>query len=122
MSGIGSAIRGTAGASVIVLGFAFKDIAENFIAGVILSFNRPFHINDTVQIEEVFGKVKSMEFRYTKTATFDGRNVYIPNADILTKPVVNFTEDGFFRTDFLVGITYENNIEEAKKIIMGLPQ
>lgn len=117
LSSIAGAIVATAGASAIVIGFAFKDIAENFLAGVILAFNRPFHVNDTVQIENVFGKVKSMEFRYTKIATFDGRNVYIPNADVLTKPVYNYTEDGFYRVDFVVGIAYENDIEKAKEII-----
>jgi len=117
LSGIAGALVATAGASAIVIGFAFKDIAENFLAGIILAFNRPFHVNDTVQIENVFGKVKSMEFRYTKITTFDGRNVYIPNSDVLTKPVFNFTEDGFYRSDFIVGIAYENNIEKAKEII-----
>ncbi len=117
LSGIAGAILATAGASAVVLGFAFKDIAENFLAGIILAFNRPFHVNDTVQIEGVFGKVKTMEFRYTKITTFDGRNVYIPNADVLTKPVFNYTEDGFFRLDFIVGIAYENDIEKAKEII-----
>jgi small-conductance mechanosensitive channel len=117
LSGIAGAIMATAGASAIVIGFAFKDIAENFLAGIILAFNRPFHVDDTVQIENVFGKIKSMEFRYTKITTFDGRNVYIPNADVLTKPVFNYTEDGFFRADFIVGIAYENDIEKAKKLI-----
>lgn len=119
LSGIAGAILATAGASAVVLGFAFKDIAENFLAGIILAFNRPFNVNDTVQIENVFGKVKSMEFRYTKIATFDGRNVYIPNADVLTKPVFNYTEDGFYRADFVVGIAYENDIEKAKAIIIS---
>ncbi len=117
LSGIAGALLATAGASAVVIGFAFKDIAENFLAGIILAFNRPFQINDTVQIEDVFGKVQAMEFRYTKIATFDGKNVYIPNADVLTKPVFNYTEDGFFRTDFIVGIAYEDNIAEAKEVI-----
>ncbi|CAN5721049.1 hypothetical protein BH11BAC3_BH11BAC3_24400 [soil metagenome] len=117
LSGIAGAILATAGASAFVIGFAFKDIAENFLAGIILAFNRPFHVNDTVKIEDVFGKVLEMEFRYTKIATFDGRNVYIPNSDVLTKPVFNYTEDGFFRTDFLVGIAYEDDIEKAKQLI-----
>jgi len=115
LSGIAGAILATAGASAVVLGLAFKDIVENFLAGIILAFNRPFHVNDTVQIENVFGKVKTMEFRYTKIATFDGRNVYIPNADVLTKHVFNYTEDGFYRADFVVGIAYENIILKKQK-------
>jgi len=117
LSNIAGTIMTMVGASAVVLGFAFKDIAENFLAGIILAFNRPFHVNDTVQIENVFGKVKAMEFRYTKIVTFDGRNVYIPNSDVLTKPVFNYTEDGFFRTDFILGIAYENDAKKAKEII-----
>lgn len=117
LSSIAAAILATAGASAIIVGFAFKDIAENFLAGIILAFNRPFNVNDTVKVQDVFGKVKEMEFRYTKIATFDGRNVYIPNSDVLKNPVYNYTEDGFFRADFVVGIAYENNIQKAKDLI-----
>ena len=118
LQGIASALFTAAGASALILGFAFKDIGENFISGIILSFNRPFDVNDTVQIGEIFGKVKSMEFRYTKLKTFDGKDVYIPNSDVIKKPVFNYTEDGFFRMDFLVGIAYENNFADAEKIIL----
>lgn len=117
LSGIAGALMATAGASAVVIGFAFKDIAENFLAGIILAFNRPFHVDDTVQIESVFGKVESMEFRYTKIITFDGKSVYISNSDVLTKPVFNYTEDGFFRTDFVLGIAYENDTNKAKQLI-----
>lgn len=118
LSGIAGAIMAAAGASAVVLGFAFKDIAENFLAGIILAFNRPFHVDDTVQIESIFGEVKSMEFRYTKIVTFDGRIVYIPNADVLTKPVINFTEDGYYRNEFIIGIAVSHDIERAKQLIM----
>ena len=116
--GIAQGVLTAAGASAVVFGFAFKDIGENFIAGIILAFNRPYNVNDTVEIGENFGKVKSLEFRYTKFKTFDGRDVYIPNSDVLTKPVTNYTEDGFYRWNFTVGIAYENNIQNAKDVIL----
>ena len=118
LGGIAAGILTAAGASAVVLGFAFKDIGENFIAGIILSFNRPFNINDTVEVGSNFGKVKALEFRYTKLKTFDGKDVYIPNSDVLTQPVTNYTEDGFFRWSFIIGIAYEDNIEGAKKTVM----
>ncbi|WP_034917444.1 mechanosensitive ion channel family protein [Gillisia sp. CAL575] len=118
LGGIATAILTAAGASAVVLGFAFKDIGENFIAGIILAFNRPFDINDTVEIGDNFGKVKALEFRYTKLKTFDGKDVYIPNSDVLTTPVTNYTEDGFFRWNFIIGIAYEDNIEGAKATVM----
>jgi small-conductance mechanosensitive channel len=115
---ISAGILATAGASAVVLGFAFKDIGQNFIAGVILSFNRPFNINDTVEIGENFGRVKALEFRHTKLKTFDGKDVYIPNSDVITTPVTNYTEDGFFRWDFIVGIDYDDDIDLAKANIL----
>lgn len=118
LDGIATGVLTAAGASAVILGFAFKDIGENFISGIILSFNRPFNVNDTVSIGDIFGRVKSMEFRYTKLKTFDGKDVYIPNSDVIKKPVFNFTEDGYFRMDFMVGIAYENDIDKAKKIIL----
>ncbi|GGF22116.1 mechanosensitive ion channel family protein [Echinicola rosea] len=106
------------GASAIIIGFAFKDIGENFISGIILAFNRPFNVNDTIEVGDLFGKIKSLEFRYTKLKTFDGKDVYIPNSDVLKKPVINYTEDGFFRWDFIVGIAYEDDVEQAKNVIL----
>ena len=117
LQGIATGILTAAGASAVIIGFAFRDIGENFISGIILSFNRPFNVDETVSIGDIFGKVKNIEFRYTKLRTFDGRDVYIPNSDVITKPVFNYTDDGFFRFDFLVGIAYEDNIGEAEKLI-----
>lgn len=118
LGGVAAGILTAAGASAVVLGFAFKDIGENFIAGIILAFSRPFDVNDTVEIGDNFGKVKALEFRYTKLKTFNGKDVYIPNSDVLTEPVTNYTEDGFFRWDFVIGIAYEDNIEGAKKTVL----
>jgi small conductance mechanosensitive channel len=117
LGAIAGGVLAAAGASAVVLGFAFKDIGENFIAGIILAFNRPFNINDTILIGEIFGTVKTLELRYTKIKTFDGKDVYIPNADVLTKPVTNYTEDGFCRLEFIVGIAYEDDIDHAKQVI-----
>ena len=118
LQGISETLLTAAGASAVILGFAFRDIGENFISGIILSFNRPFNVNDTIEVGEIFGRVKSMEFRYTKVKTFDGKDVYIPNSDVLKKPLFNYTEDGFFRFDFLVGIDYEDSIAKAQEVIL----
>ncbi|MFD0991849.1 mechanosensitive ion channel family protein [Tenacibaculum geojense] len=118
LSGVATGLLTAAGASAVIIGFAFKDVGENFIAGVILSFKRPFQLNDTVLIDDIFGKVKGLEFRYTKLKTFDGRDVYIPNSDIIKKAVYNYTEDGYYRNDFIVGIDYDDDIDLAKKVII----
>lgn len=117
LSGVATGILTAAGGAAIVLGFAFQDIGKNFLAGIILAFNRPFNINDTIMVADLFGKVKALNFRYTHIKTSDGRDIFIPNSDVLTKAVENYTADGFYRNDFIVGIGYEDNIEEAKKAI-----
>ncbi|NJB84756.1 small-conductance mechanosensitive channel [Lewinella marina] len=120
LSGIATALFSALGASALILGFAFRDIGENFISGIILAFNRPFNINDTIRVVDHFGKVKSLQFRYTHIKTFDGKDVYIPNSDVLTQPVQNYTADGFIRYDFIVGIAYEDDIQGAKDVIQGV--
>jgi len=120
LDGIATGLLTAVGGGAIILGFAFQDIGKNFLAGIILAFNRPFSINDTIKIDDIFGKVKELSFRYSHIKTFDGRDIYIPNSDVLTKPVENYTADGFFRVDFIVGIGYEDNISEAKKVIQEI--
>lgn len=114
---VATGILTAAGGAAIVLGFAFQDIGKNFLAGIILAFNRPFNINDTIKVNDLFGKIKGLNFRYMHIKTFDGRDIYIPNSDVLTKPVENYTADGFYRNEFIVGIGYEDDIESAKHII-----
>lgn len=120
LNDLATGIFTAAGASAVILGFAFKDIGENFISGVILTFNRPFNMNDIVKIDDVFGRIHSMEFRYTMIRTFDGKNVYIPNSDVIKKPVINFTENGTFRMEFVIGIGYNDDIDKAKQMIMEI--
>lgn len=120
LDGVATGLLTAVGGGAIILGFAFQDIGKNFLAGIILAFNRPFSINDTIKIDDIFGKVKELSFRYAHIKTFDGRDIYIPNSDVLTKPVENYTADGFFRVDFIVGIGYEDTISEAKKVIQEI--
>ncbi|MAM28949.1 MAG: mechanosensitive ion channel protein MscS [Flavobacteriaceae bacterium] len=120
LRGVAAGILTAAGGAAIILGFAFQDIGKNFLAGIILAFNRPFGVNDTIMIDNHFGKVMALNFRYTHIKTSDGRDIYIPNSDVLTKPVENYTADGFFRLEFVVGIGYEDNIQSAKEIVMQI--
>jgi small-conductance mechanosensitive channel len=120
LRGVATGVLTAAGGAAIILGFAFQDIGKNFLAGIILAFNRPFGIDDTIMVDGHFGKVKALSFRYAHIKTPDGRDIYIPNSDVLTKPVENYTADGFFRVDFVVGISYEDDIEDAKRLIQKI--
>lgn len=117
LSGIAGGLLAGAGVSAIVIGFAFKDIAQNFLAGLILAFNRPFDVNDTVEINGIMGKVMGLDLRTTHIQTFDSKDVYIPNGVIITSPITNYTRNGLIRMDFIVGIDYNDNINEATALI-----
>ena len=107
------------GLSAFVVGFAFKDIAENFLAGILLAFNRPFTINDTIQIKEMFGRVTHLNLRTTVILTFDGRDISIPNAIVLKEPLINFTQNGYIRQQFVVGIGYGDDVDKAIGLIIS---
>ncbi|GAB5555716.1 MAG: hypothetical protein Sapg2KO_53070 [Saprospiraceae bacterium] len=109
-----------ASVSAIVVGFAFKDIGENFLAGIILAFNRPFRIGDVVELEKYQGKVIALNFRNTQIKTFDGKDIYIPNANIIKTPVLNYTIDGYQRYDFTYGLDYGSDVDQAIQITMDV--
>ncbi|HEX8350692.1 MAG TPA: mechanosensitive ion channel domain-containing protein [Hymenobacter sp.] len=106
LTGVVSGVLGAAGLSAFVVGFALKDIAENFLAGMVLAFNRPFRVHDTVQIRDLVGHVEALNLRTTMIKTFDGKHIFLPNAMVLREPLTNFTHDDYIRQDFLVSVNY----------------
>jgi small-conductance mechanosensitive channel len=118
LTGIAGGLLAGAGVSAFIIGFAFKDIAENFLAGIILAFNRPFSLEDTIKIKDYIGKVEALNFRTTHLKTFDEKDVFIPNATILKEVVTNLTKNGIIRLDFVVGIAFEDDVEQATSLIV----
>ena len=112
-------LLGGLGLSAFLVGFAFKDIAENFLAGVILAFNRPFNVNDSIQVQSLTGRVMELNLRTTRIKTYDGKDIYIPNALVLKEPVTNFTHDGYIRQDFVVGIDYDADAAAVIETILA---
>jgi small conductance mechanosensitive channel len=107
-----------AGLLTFVVGFALKDIAENFLAGIILAFKSPFRMDDLIEINGIIGFVKDISIRETMLKTPDGKDVFMPNAIILKSPLLNYTLDGFLRYEFIIGIAYENSPTEAIHLIL----
>jgi small conductance mechanosensitive channel len=121
--GLGTAAGGLlagAGVSAIVIGFAFKDIGENFLAGFFLAFSRPFAIGDTIEVLDLKGVVKALNFRNTHIRTFDGKDIFLPNSSLIKSPLINYTRDGLLRYDFLVGVDYEDDVAAVGKLIMNI--
>lgn len=106
-----------AGLLTFVIGFALKDIGENFLAGIILAFKSPFKLDDLIEVDQIIGFVKDINIRETLIKTPDGKDVFLPNSIILKNPLFNYTIDGFLRYEFVVGIAYENSPSKASEVI-----
>ncbi len=118
--GLGSLVTGligTAGVGAFVLGFAFKDIGEHFLAGILLAFNRPFRVGDTVELHGTMGVVNTLNLRNTRIKSFDGQDIFIPNGNIIKNKVINYTLDGFYRYDFEVILKNTINIGHTLDLI-----
>jgi small-conductance mechanosensitive channel len=75
-----------AGLLTFVIGFALKDIGENFLAGIILAFRSPFKLNDLIEVNNIVGFVKDINIREALIKTPDGKDVFLPNSIILNQP------------------------------------
>ena len=95
------------------VGFALKDVIENFIAGIILIFQRPYVVGDVVLLGEVEGTVEDVRVRDTVIRMYDGRQVFVPNASIFTTAVINNNRNRRRRLDFEVGIAYPEDTSAA---------
>ncbi|GGD36177.1 mechanosensitive ion channel family protein [Flavobacterium orientale] len=107
-----------AGLLTFVVGFALKDIGENFLAGIILAFKSPFRLDDLIEINGIVGHVKDISIRETLVKTPDGKDVFIPNSIILKNPLYNYTLDGFLRYEFTLGIAYASDPTAAIQILL----
>lgn len=107
----------SAGFGAIVIGFAFKEIGENFLAGIILVFDRPFSIGDTVSVNGNMGNVVRLKFRTTQIKSFDGKDIFVPNGSVIRNDLYNYTRDGFLRIEFVVGVDYDDDLDQARQLI-----
>lgn len=112
-----AALLASGGIGALVVGFAFRDLGENMIAGMMLAVNRPFEIDDLVASGEFEGRVRSLNLRSTHVRTADGRDVFLPNADIIKQPLVNYTRDGLRRYSFTVGVDYDDDVRGARTLL-----
>ncbi len=116
--GVANSIVAGAGVSAIIFGFAFKDIAENFLAGIMLATNRPFQIKDIIESGGYKGPVRKIDLRATHIRTYDGKDIYIPNAMIMKNVLINYTRDGLFRHDFSIALDLNDDFNDVRKIIL----
>ncbi|RZJ73506.1 mechanosensitive ion channel domain-containing protein [Flavobacterium sp.] len=105
-----------AGISAFVIGFALKDIGENFLAGILLAFKRPFAIGEVIESNGTKGKVVALNLRDTQIRT-GGKDIYIPNALLVKSVLINYTNDAYLAQDVVFNVEFTSNYERAIEII-----
>ena len=95
------------------LGFAFKDLFGNIIAGMVILTQQKFKINDIIRINDQLGRITNIEMRTTDVQSFDGTSLIVPNADMLTNVVQNYTANTFRRLSIEVGVHYSTPLPYA---------
>jgi len=102
------------------VGFALQDISKNFVAGLLLLLEQPFDIGDVIEVGAYTGTVANVELRATEIYTFDGQNVLIPNADVLTNPIKNYSRFTKRRLDLTIGVAYNSDLEVVRQTVMDV--
>ena len=108
---------GALGIGGIAIGFAFKDIFENFLSGILILITRPFRIGDQIIYDKYEGTVEDIHIRATWLRTYDGRRVVIPNSDLFTHPVTVNTAFESRRLEYDFKLRNGEGIARAKTII-----
>lgn len=101
----------------LALGFAFQEIAANFISGFMMALNRPFDVGDLVEVGGHRGRIRDIAFRATSLETLDGLSILIPNKDVYQNAIVNYTQTPLRRLEFSVGTAYCDEMTKVKRVI-----
>ena len=115
-----SQLIGALGIGSVAIGFAFKDIFQNLLSGVLILLSEPFRIGDDIVVNGMEGNVEDIQIRATFLRSPDGRRIVIPNATVYTSAVTVNNAYQRRRCEFMVGIGYEDNIQQAKDIILKI--
>lgn len=109
-----------AGVGVIglALGFAFQDLAANFISGIMLAVRSPLRIGDVIKIGSIMGSVVDIRLRDTLLRNFDGQDIIIPNKDFMTNHFINYSTYGMRKIRVDVGVGYENDPQKGAEVVL----
>ena len=105
------------GLTSVAIGFAFKDVFENFLAGVIILGREKLRIGDVIECEDVYGRVESILIRETHVRETDGELVIVPNSYLFKNPVNIETDRTLKRQELVVGVDYDTDMRKAKSVL-----
>ncbi|MFL9483024.1 mechanosensitive ion channel family protein [Chitinophagaceae bacterium LWZ2-11] len=107
------------GALGVGIGFGLQNIVNNLVSGVILALERPIQVGDKIEVDTKYGTVKEIGIRSSKLLTNDGSEVIIPNGDLLSKHIVNWTlSNNYKRLELTVGVGYGSNLKQVKELLL----
>ncbi|MDQ3482972.1 MAG: mechanosensitive ion channel [Pseudomonadota bacterium] len=103
----------------VAIGFAFKDIFENFVAGILIMLRKKMRIGDQIECQDVGGRIEQITLRETYLRRLDNQLTIVPNAYLFTNPVRIVTDADLRRHEIIVGVSYASDLDEAADIING---
>jgi small conductance mechanosensitive channel len=115
---LGSLIAGL-GIAGFTIGFALQDVAKNFLAGILLLLQQPFEIGDHIEVADYSGHVHAITLRTTEIRTLDGRFVLIPNGDVFTSAIVNFSRAKRRRVELKIGVAVDSDLDQVARIALA---
>jgi small-conductance mechanosensitive channel len=118
LTAVATSLLATGGLVAVILGFAFREIGENLLAGLFLSMSRSFEVGDLIESSGHTGKVREIDLRQVWIRSADGRDIFIPSAQIFRNVLVNYTRDGLRRAEFVVGIDYADPADVARELLL----
>lgn len=113
-------LLGGTGLIGLALGFAFKDIAENYLASILLSLHHPFRVGDLIEVDGSLGFVRKVTTRGTILNTLEGNQIQLPNSTVYKGKITNYTATPLSRREFSVGIGFDTSAVAAQGIIMDV--
>ncbi|PZX59163.1 mechanosensitive ion channel-like protein [Algoriphagus ratkowskyi] len=106
------------GALSVGIGFGLQTIINNLVSGVILAFERPIQIGDEIQVGENSGTVKEVGIRASKIQAYDGSEIVVPNGDLLSQSLINWTlSDKKRRVELIIGVGYGSDMKTVKSVL-----
>jgi small conductance mechanosensitive channel len=100
----------------LALGFAFQDIAANFMSGFLMVINQPFDVGDLVEVAGQRGRIRGISLRASELETLQGLTVLLPNKDVFQNAIINYTRTPHRRLDLAVGTAYGDDLEKVRRV------
>ncbi len=117
---LAATVIGGTGIFGLIVGIAFRDIAENFLASILISMQNPSRYGDLIEVEGLTGYVQRVNTRGTLLMSMDGNHIQIPNATVYKSTIKNFSSNPNTRLEFVVGIGYDASISKAQNLIIDI--